>query len=170
MKKVICFIAFVLIAAFIYKAAMAESTPQLIATHDDWSVYTFNEDDNKVCFMSTQPSNQEGDYSKRGEVFMFVTHWSNDKERNVVSISNGYAFKKDSNVTVMIDDKIFKMFTQGEMAWTKDADTDNEMTKGIKKGSGMTVEGVSKHGTHTKDTYSLKGSGDAYKAMVAACK
>lgn len=170
MKKTMCSVALLFSAAFVYQAAMAESTPQLVSTHSDWSVYTFNEDDNKVCFMSSQPANQEGDYSKRGEVFMFITHWSNDSEKNVVSISNGYSFKEDSSVSVKVDDKNFKMFTQGEMAWTKDADTDNEMTASIKKGSNIVVEGVSKYGTHTKDTYSLKGSGDAYRAMLAACK
>ena len=55
-------------------------------------------------------------------------------------------------------------------AWTKDSATDKDMTASLKRGSDVVVEGVSKFGTKTKDTYSLKGSSDAYLAMVNACK
>ena len=151
-------------------AAFAGSTPTLVSTYKDWSVYTFDDAGAKVCFMSSQPFSKEGNYSKRGEVFMFVTRWSNKKDSNVVSISNGYTFKKDSTVTVKVAGNTYKMFTQGEMAWTKDSETDNELTGSIKKGSNLIVEGVSNFGTRTTDTYSLRGSSDAYLAMTKACK
>jgi len=151
-------------------SVFAASTPQLVSTHGDWSVYTFDDAGAKVCFMSSQPFSKEGNYSKRGEVFIFITRWSDKKDSNVVSISNGYTFKKDSTVSVKVAGEAFKMFTQGEMAWTKDTDTDNKLTQAVKKGSNIIVEGTSKYGTNTKDTYSLKGSSDAYLAMVKTCK
>jgi len=150
--------------------AMAGTAPKLVSSNQDWNVYTFDDGGKKVCFMSSQPFSKEGDYTKRGEVFMFVTRWSDKQDSSVVSISNGYTFKKDSKVSVKVAGKTYEMFTQDEMAWTKDSATDKDMTASLKRGSDVVVEGVSKFGTKTKDTYSLKGSSDAYLAMVNACK
>lgn len=150
--------------------AIAGEKPALVSTHGDWNVYSFKEDGKKVCFMSTQPYKKEGKYTKRGEVFVFITRWSNGEDKNVVSISNGYVFKPGSTVSVKVDGRVYQMFTQGEMAWTKDHKQDDELTDGIRKGSRIEVEGVSKFGTHTKDTYSLKGSADAHRAMMSACE
>ena len=150
-------------------AAKADSTPELISSHGDWNVYSFVDNGGKACFMSTQPTKQEGNYKKRGEVFMFITRWSSDKDKNVVSISNGYTFKNSSNVVLKIDDKSYKLFTQGEMAWTKDQETDNSLTDDIKGGSSLTVNGFSQFDTETNDTYSLKGSADAHRDLVKAC-
>ena len=163
--------AFVLIAVCTLGAlsAQAANTPKLIGTHNSWKAYSFVDKGEKVCFMSSQPQKQKGKFKKRGEVFFFITHWSGDKEKNVVSISNGYAFKPDSQVTVKIDGKSFQLFTQGEMAWTKDQSVDDALTAALQKGSSLTVSGLSKFGTETTDTYNLKGSGDAYQTVTKEC-
>jgi hypothetical protein len=40
----------------------------------------------------------------------------------------------------------------------------------MKRGEKMIVEGYSARGTKTKDTYSLAGFSNAYKAISAKCK
>lgn len=150
-------------------SALAGAAPKLISSHDGWKAYYFMDKNEKVCFMANQPTKQEGKFKKRGEVFFFITRWSGDKDRNVVSISNGYTFKPDSQVSVKVDDKTFKLFTQGGMAWTKDQATDDAMTAAVQKAATLTVKGTSHLGTETTDTYKLKGSAAAYKDVVKEC-
>jgi len=173
MKRALCAFAMIVFST----AALATATPpaagkdapKLLGSFDSWRAYSFYDKDEKVCFMSAQPKSQKGKFKKRGEVFFFVTHWSASGAKNVVSISNGYTFKTDSQVTVKIDGRTFPFSTQGEMAWTRDPSTDDSIVDAMQKGAHLTVEGTSKFGTETVDTYALKGSGAAYKAVTTAC-
>ena len=166
MKKVL----FSLLAlSLMIQVAHAANDPKLIANYGDWNAYSFLDNGSKVCFMSSQPQKQEGKFTKRGEVFMFVTHWPAEKTRNVVSISTGYPYKENSSASVTVDGKDFPMFTQGEMAWTRDQATDDAIAGALQTGSSLTVKGTSKRGTETVDTYGLKGSAEAYKAISKEC-
>ena len=170
MKKLAILFVVMLLSVTVSNSAFAAKAPKLVSTHGDWSVYSFNDNGGDVCFMSSQPKSKKGNYKKRGEVFIFITRWSNNKDKNVVSISNGYTFKKGSTAVVSVDDKKYNLFTQNEMAWTKDQATDNALTDGIKRGSSLKVQGFSKYGTETNDRYSLKGTTKAYESLVKACK
>ncbi|MBI3441848.1 MAG: hypothetical protein HY052_08650 [Proteobacteria bacterium] len=161
--------ALVLIAMSWSGAAMAGNAPTLIKAQGTWKSYSFLDQGKKVCFMSGQPKKQAGKFKKRGEVFFFVTRWMGDKDKNVVSVSNGYRFKPGSSVTVKVGGRSFKLFTQGEMAWTKDQSMDDAITAALQTGSTLVVKGTSQHGTETTDTYSLKGSGAIYRTLATAC-
>ena len=55
------------------------------------------------------------------------------------------------------------------MAWTKDQAADNAVIKELQTGTTMVIRGTSSHGTETTDTYSLKSSTDAYRAITKEC-
>ena len=148
--------------------AMAQ-TPQLIGNFGDWAAYSFTENGSKVCYMVSQPTKAEGNYSKRGDIFALVTHRPSEKTKNVFSYITGYTYKNGSDVTVSTNDKKFTLFTQNDMAWTPDQATDNKLIEGIRKGSKMVVKGTSARGTLTTDSFSLKGSGGAHDAINKAC-
>jgi len=169
MKKITYLLVVIIFCFSIISPVMANDAPELISEHGDWKVYSFIDKGSKVCFMSSQPKKKEGKYKKRGEVFIFITHWSSDKDKNVVSVSNGYTFKKKSKVALKVNGNKYKLFTQEEMAWAKNQKIDDKLTDDIKKGNDIKVKGFSKFGTETNDTYSLKGSADAYRALVKAC-
>ena len=143
--------------------------PRLMATHGDWEVYVFFEDGNKVCYIASQPKLQQGNYTKRGEPFALITNRPKENTRDVFSYITGYSYKPGSEVTVKIDNKEFKLFTQNETAWGPDAETDRKLAAAIRDGSKMTVIGTSSRGTVTTDTFSLKGSSAAYKLMASEC-
>lgn len=150
--------------------ARAESSaPTQIGVFGDWKAYSFVDQGSKVCFMSSQPKKQEGKFTKRGEVFFFITHWAGEKTKDVVSVSAGYPYKEGSEASVVIDGKTFSLFTEGETAWAKDSTTDQDIASAVRKGSKLSVKGVSKRGTQTTDTYGLKGSADAYKKISEEC-
>lgn len=150
-------------------AAEAKELPQFLGAFGDWKAFTYTEGKDKVCFMSSAPKKQEGKFSKRGDVLLFVTHWQSDKAKNVVSLAMGYSFKEKTTAKVTANGNSFEMIPEGEEAWTRDQATDDAMTEAIRKGSSLVVKGTSKRGTATKDTYSLKGSADAYDVITKEC-
>lgn len=170
--KSFVFIVFAALAWSVMGAAsgsLAAGEPQLIGQHGSWNAYVYQENGGKVCFMSSQPRKSEGNYTKRDEVFAMVTHRPSEKSRNVVSIIAGYPYKTGSEVKVAVAGKTFTLFTQDTTAWASDPATDSALTDAIQKGSDMVVKGSSQRGTLTTDTFSLSGSGAAYKAISDAC-
>lgn len=143
--------------------------PTLIGSYDGWKAYHFLDQGKKVCFMSRAPEKQEGNFKKRGSVLLFVTRWSGEKDRNVVSLAGGYPFKEKAPVSVQVKGHSFDLFSQGEMAWTKDGGTDDALVKEMRAGATMIVKGTSARGTATTDTYGLKGTVDAYDAISKEC-
>lgn len=157
------------IATIGFASIATAQTPTLIGNYGDWAAYSFTENGSKVCYMVGQPKKAEGNYSKRGDVFALLTHRPAEKTTNVFSYITGYTYKKGSDVTINVNNTKFTLFTQKDMAWTQDQETDNKLKDAIRKGSKMIVKGSSSRGTLTTDTFSLKGSGGAHDAINKAC-
>jgi hypothetical protein len=143
--------------------------PKLLSTHGDWSAYSFKEGQGTVCYMASSPKKSEGNYKKRDQVFALITHRPAENTKNVFSYIAGYTYQSGSDVDLTIDNTTYKLFTHKDMAWAKDADTDNKIADALRKGSKMTVKGVSSRGTNTVDNFSLKGTGAASDAIGKAC-
>jgi hypothetical protein len=171
LKKIFLALICTIIAFCAPSRAWADAAePALIGSYDGWKAYHFRDKSGPVCFMSRAADKQEGKFKKRGkDVVFFVTHYSADKDKNVVSVSGGYDFKPKEPVTLSIKGKKFPLFAQGGMAWTKDQTEDNAVIKEILAGATMTVKGTSSRGTATTDTYNLKGSTEAYRAITKDC-
>ena len=113
---------------------------------------------------------EKGNYTRRGEVFILVTHRPATKTKDVVSFQAGYNFKGATEVVVTIDGETqFRLFTEGDMAWTQDAAMDRAFVAAMRKGSRMVVVGTSKRGTKTTDSYSLAGFTASRRAIGLAC-
>jgi len=143
--------------------------PKLIGTFRDWSAYEFQDASGKVCYMASRPIKDEGNYTRRGEIYALVTHRPDERSFDVVSFIAGYTHKAGTDVTVQIGSDSYALFTQGDTAWTRDTETDRRVVSSIKQGSRMVVRGSSSRGTDTTDTYSLSGSSAAYDAISKAC-
>ena len=171
MQKILSFSLFALLLfSFAGKALAGPDGPRMSSKHNDWAVYVYEDNGHKVCFMTSQPTKSAGKYTKRGEIHAFVTHWTEDGSKNVFNIIAGYPIKTGSVVTVTIDGKKFSLPTiKGETAWAADQATDNALAEALQRGSTMVVKGTSQRGTLTTDTYSLRGTTAAYKALNSAC-
>ena len=168
MLRTLCFfLAIASIAILPLKAHAEDPTP--IGAFGAWQAFTFMEDGQKVCYMASKPTSSEGKYSKRGEIFALITHRPGEGTKNVFSYITGYEYKASADATAEIDGQNFLLFTQNDTAWAPDADTDNAITEAIRKGSKMVVTGTSSRDTLTKDTFSLRGSSAAHKAISDAC-
>lgn len=149
--------------------ASAGAADKVLGLFGDWGAQTFTEGKNTGCSMWSQPTKDEGQYSKRGAIYAYVTHRPWDKRVNEVSISAGYAFKDDSTVQVRIGGQKFTLFTDGETAWSRSPKEDKSLVDAMRRGNSMIVSGVSSRGTQTTDTYSLTGFTKAYEAISKAC-
>lgn len=150
-------------------SASYAANPKPIGQYGDWTSYYIMEGGQKVCYMVSAPVDARGNYTNRGEIFALITHRPSENTKDVFSYITGYTYKQGSDATVKIDGKNYILFTQDDTAWTPDAAADKALAKAIRGGSKMVVTGTSSRGTLTTDTYSLKGSGAAYKAISKEC-
>ncbi|MBR2299045.1 MAG: hypothetical protein IJ870_00530 [Alphaproteobacteria bacterium] len=148
----------------------AMEAPKLIGDYNDWSAYTYKEGKNTVCYIASTPKRDEGNYTKRGDIYAVVTHRPSDKSFDVVNFVAGYTLKSNAKFTVKIGKQTFSnFFTDADKSWTINDSEDKKLVQAMFKGERMIVEGISNRGTQTKDTYSLKGFARAYKAINAKC-
>ena len=142
--------------------------PKLISSHRDWTVYEITDSRGRVCYLASEPVKQTGNYSKRDNPAVLVVRLPGKSQSEYVSVHPGYPYKKASTVDLKVGGRTFELFTEGEQAFSRDAD-DDAVIGAMKSGSTMTVRGTSMKGTYSLDTYSLNGLTAAYEAMRAAC-
>ena len=150
-------------------ALPAMAAARVIGAFEDWSAHQFDAEEGKVCYLYGEPRKSAGEYARRGETYLQVTHRAADGSRNVVSVTAGYSYRKDSEVTITIDGQKFSLFTDSDTAWAGDAAADNALVGAMRAGRSMVVEGISSRGTTTADTYSLSGFTAAHNAVDKAC-
>lgn len=158
----------VLIAAAL--APLAGAHAERIGKYDHWTANRFAEGRAKTCYLHGDPTKGTGNYTKRGRFFIQVTHRPAEGSRDVVGITAGYTYKKDSQVRVVIGGAKFLLFTDRDTAWSADEKTDRSLVRAMMKGRTMTVHGISNRGTRTTDIFSLIGFTKAYRAVGRACR
>ncbi len=148
----------------------AENPLTNLGTFGVWTAYVYQAEDGKICYMSTEPEKSVGKYKKRDDVFLTITHRPADQSFDVVNAVAGYTYKKGSKPTLTVDKKAaIALRTQADAAWAKNADTDKKLVTQMKAGSEAVLRGISKRGTVTTDTFSLKGFSKAYRTISEAC-
>ena len=74
-----------LAALDLFRTAMA-AEPQLLGSFRDWNAFSYEENGNKVCYMSSRPKKDEGNYKQRGDIYVLITH-RREKSLDVVSVT-----------------------------------------------------------------------------------
>ena len=174
MAKSLFFAGLILLAAY-PGAALAESKPKQIGTFNDWSAFVLGEGKAKTCYIVGRPKASLPKGTKRGDVYLLVSHRPAEKVHNEVSVNPGYAYKKDAKVDLAVGDTKFEFVVFDkpgylDSAWAPSPAIDTAVTEAMAKGSQLVIKGTSAHGTQTIDTYSLSGVTAALKAISDACK
>lgn len=167
MRLGLSIVAILLLAPMV--PAVSAEDDEALGRFRDWYAVAYVEGGKKICYMVTQPTKSEGDYSRRGAVYVQVTRREGDSVPDVVSFEAGYPFKEASEVEVSVDGKKHALFTDGQTAWAYDEAGDKALAQAMAKGSKMIVKGTSARGTLTTDTYSLMGFMAARRAIAQAC-
>ncbi|WP_207480747.1 invasion associated locus B family protein [Arenibaculum pallidiluteum] len=159
-----------LLATFLAAAGPAAAQePKSLGTSRDWAALALDEGSRKTCYIVSQPKNQEGNFTRRGQPFLMVTHRPSEKSLDVVSVLAGYSFQPGSEVTIQVGNQNFRLFTDGDSAWARDDSTDRQLVQAMRGGQTAVVRGTSSRGTKTTDTYSLAGFSASYQAINQAC-
>jgi len=169
MKRLVSFLfACGLVAAVSAQPALAQE-PKQIGKFGSWTAMTFQEDGHTACYVMSEPTRKEGNYTRRGEVYLLITHRPAQKSTGVVSFTAGYDYKPDGTVKVDVDGTGFDLFTKDDTAWARDGD-DAKIVNAMVTGKTLVLSGESARGTKTVDTYSLTGFGKALQAINKACE
>ena len=153
------------------RSAESGNTEKELGDFRDWPAQSFIEKKGKrTCVMWSKPIKSRGKYRKRGEIYAYVTHRPWMKKNNVVSFLAGYNFKRDSEARALVGGAKFILFTDKDVAWTRNAKQDKALVGVMRRGATMTLDGISSRSTRTTDIYSLTGFSKAHDAINKACK
>lgn len=146
--------------------------PTLLGQYGDWGAYAATPGGRKVCFAIAKPSTSATDPpgKSRNPAFLFVSSRPADKVNNEVSIAIGYAFKPSSEATVEVGSSSFALYTQQDGAWIKNSAEQAHLVDAMRTAQNAVVKGMSSRGTHTTDTFSLRGFAQALDRTDQDCK
>jgi hypothetical protein len=153
-------------------AATGSAEPTLVGQFGTWGAYVAAPGGKKVCFALAKPSSMKTNPPNRPRdpAYAFISSRPGERVSNEVSIMIGYPLKPGSEGTLEVAGNRYAMYTQGDGLWIKNAAEEDKMVDALRKGSDVTVKGVSSKGTETTDTYSLKGLAQALDRLAQDCK
>jgi len=153
-------------------APAGEAQPTLLGQYGDWGAYWATPNGRKVCFSIAKPKSSQTNPAgrKRDQAYVFISTRPAENVRNEVSVIIGYPFKPSTDATAEIGADKFAMYTLNDGAWIKNVAEEARMVEAMRKGSDLTVKGVSGHGTESTDQYSLKGLSQAVDRAGQECK
>ena len=141
-----------------------------IGVFDDWNAYIFNDKKDKVCFVSSMPMKSTGEYTRRGDVFLIISHRPNEKLYDVLTVIAGYTYMPRSEVQFRVGNVKANLFTNEDTAWAKNLKTDEEIARAMNKAVRVTVRGLTIEGVETYDVFSAKGFNNAMEAINRLCR
>jgi Invasion associated locus B (IalB) protein len=146
--------------------------PTLLGQYGDWGAYTASPGGKKICFAIAKPTSSETNPPNRprNPSYMFISSRPGDKVSNEVSITIGYPFKPSSEATMEVGSNSFELYTQQDGAWIKDAAEEAHLLDSLRTGQNAVVKGMSAKGTHSTDTFSLRGFAQALDRTAQDCK
>jgi len=165
-----------LIAAGVALAPLASAQaddPTLLGAFGAWSAFSNGTGDGKVCYALSSPTAKLPAKIKRDPVYFLINDWPRRGAKAEPEVVPGYQYKDNSKATVQVGSDKFDFFTKNEDgvggAWVEQQADEVRLIDAMKSGQQIVVTGISKRGTMTHDTYSLKGISDALDKIHATC-
>jgi invasion protein IalB len=143
---------------------------QLLETHKFWKAYVSEINNNKTCFMTSEPINTVGKFDRdnRGKAYVFVTNIKGGSSHEV-SVKAGFNFKNNNDVIFDVDNKKTKLFPVDDRAWSESSKVDRLLVQSMRKGKKLIISGKSSPGNTVVDTYSLSGFTKALRIIDKQC-
>jgi hypothetical protein len=158
------------VAALGLTLGAAQAAPTLLGTSDAWEAYKNSDTRGAVCWAISAPTAKEPAAAKRDPIYFLITTWPKANVANEPSVVIGYQFKEGSNATVQVGSDKFELFTKADGAWLAGKQDEQRLITAMRGAAEMTVKGISKRGTLTTDTYSLKGLSVILDKVAEGCK
>ncbi len=148
--------------------AQAEAVSRL-ASFQDWSLYTDEKSPHLFCFLTSEPKSSDPADTPREPPRVYITAWPKEGVKAEPSIRLGFPAKKNSDISVAVNNASFKLFSADERAYVQDATQELKLIDAMKKGNKFAVTATTATGTNITDTYSLTGLGQAMQELHSTC-
>lgn len=160
------------VAASLCAAPVLAQAPQgtLLGVFQDWEAYKATDASGPVCYVISAPKTKEPVAAKRGQIYFLISSWPKSGIANEPSILIGYPFKDGSTATVEVGADKFEFNTKDDGAWMQTGPDEARLVQAMRASAELTVKGMSRRGTLTTDTYSLKGISAALDKAAEGCK
>ena len=173
MKKTLRIVTLILSILCFYTKTFANdnATENIVVdgSYYDWNVYFIDDySGNKKCYIASFSTESIGNYKKERKPYIMITHFK-AREVEEVSIFADYDYKLKSSIYVGIDNKQYRMFTKGKLAWAKNTQEDKNIIQALLGAKTIKTRGETITGEYTVDTFSTKGLARAYKRMKELC-
>lgn len=136
--------------------------PKSIGKFEDWTSATHTESGQTVCYAFTRAQGSVPALAGRGAVVLTVTE--RPSGRDTVAMEAGFAYAPNATVTVQVDQAGLEFYTAGRNAFARDG---KAAVAAFGKGSRAIARSPAPK--EATDTFSLKGFGAAYAAIIKAC-
>ena len=140
----------------------AAAGPKQIGKFEDWTAATHTESGQTVCYAFTRVQSSAPTLPGRGAVVLTVTE--RPSGRDAVAIEAGFAYPANASVTVQVDQTGLEFYTAARAAFAREG---KAAVAAFQRGSRAIAR--SPGPKEVTDTFSLKGFGAAYAAIVKAC-
>jgi len=130
----------------------------------DWTAATYTAGAEKICYAFTTAQKSDPALAGRGQVMLTVTE--RPGARDEVTISAGYTYPKDAQVSLAVGAGKFDFYTKDSTAYTT---MGSQAAAAFKAGDVAIATGTGPHGKPVTDSFSLKGVSGAEAAIIAAC-
>jgi hypothetical protein len=144
--------------------APASNAPKSIGRFEDWTAATHQESGQTVCYAFTRAQSSTPALPGRGAVILTVTE--RPSGRDAVAIESGFTYPAKASVTVQVDQAGLEFYTAQRAAFARDG---KAAVAALHKGSRAIARSPGPKDMSVTDTFSLKGFGPAYAAIVKAC-
>jgi hypothetical protein len=129
----------------------------LIATMDDWGVYTAQSGRSKICYALTRPTERLPKTLSRDPAYLFVSFRPAENVKNEVALVLGFTAKENGPASASIGATSYVLITKDSNAWLKNPAEEGQAIAAMARGAGMTIKTQSSRGNSLTDEYSLSG-------------
>jgi hypothetical protein len=153
--------------------AAADSKSTLLGVAKNWSAFQSTTGDGKVCYALSKPKTTVPKKSVRDPIYLLISDWPDRRVHGELEVVPGYAYKDGAPAIAQVGSTRIEFFTRNDgtsgSAWIKDPGDEARLLDAMRSGSTITISGVSRRGTKTKDTYSLGGLAAMLDKVHDAC-
>lgn len=157
------------LAALTAAPAFAQSAPKLTGKHGDWTVYTRGSGGDRICYVLSEAQAKSPSSVNHGDIYFMVSNWKNGAATEQPSFLAGYELKTTRAPKAQVGTTSLTMFAADNEAFISESVDERKLVSKMRAGSTLTVSAMSKRGTQTRYTFSLKGVTAALKQAKSAC-
>ncbi|MEO1280399.1 MAG: invasion associated locus B family protein [Pseudomonadota bacterium] len=154
----------------LFSFSSVANAANLVKSYRDWSLFSHEEAQKKICFAASQPKESAPASAKRDAVFFYISAWPKDGVKSEISVRMGYPIKPGSTVNVVVGGTKFELFAKDDKAFVANPQDELKLIDAMKRGSLMKVAATSSQGTTTTDNYSLMGISAALSGLATTCR